>query len=95
MKHFRFNIRCEDGRAMRHERLHDDPYFEMDVGCCEDCQGFGCFPERDHPCFACNGEGGFEDGERCDECGGTGAEWRVPQQMTLDDLSEMCGDEIR
>jgi hypothetical protein len=42
MKHFRFNVRCIDGRLFRHECLHDDPYFEMDIGECEECDGIGC-----------------------------------------------------
>jgi hypothetical protein len=95
VKHFRFNVRCEDGRAMRHQAFHDDPHFEMDIGCCEDCQGFGCFPERDRPCMACNGEGGCNEYGRCEECNGSGAEWVIPQPMTLGDLEEMCGDDAR
>jgi hypothetical protein len=42
MKHFRFNVRCIDGRLFRHVPQHDDPDFEIDAGCCEDCKGAGC-----------------------------------------------------
>jgi hypothetical protein len=51
------------------------------------------FLEREEPCFSCNGECGFDDGEPCTYCNATGTEWRVPQPVTIDDLSEMCGDE--
>jgi hypothetical protein len=36
------NTRCIDGRLFRHEALHDDPYFEMDIGACPECEGKGC-----------------------------------------------------
>ena len=42
MKHFRFNVRCIDGRLFRHVPQHDDPDFEIDAGRCEDCEGAGC-----------------------------------------------------
>jgi hypothetical protein len=42
MKHFRFDVRCIDGRLFRHVPQHDDPDFEIDAGRCEDCEGAGC-----------------------------------------------------
>lgn len=35
-------VRCIDGRAMRHDPQPDDPYLETDVGVCEKCDGEGC-----------------------------------------------------
>jgi hypothetical protein len=34
--------RCVDGRVMRHDPQHDDPYLETDIGECDDCDGKGC-----------------------------------------------------
>ena len=31
------NTRCVEGRLMRHDPQHDDPYLETDVGECPDC----------------------------------------------------------
>lgn len=45
MKHFRIHCgdtRCIDGRLFRHRPFHDDPYFEQDIGRCEECEGAGC-----------------------------------------------------
>jgi hypothetical protein len=36
------NVRCIDGRAMRHDPQPDDPYLETDIGQCEECRGHGC-----------------------------------------------------
>lgn len=45
--------RCVDGRVMRHDPQHDDPYLETDIGQCEECEGGGC----DTVCKTCGGEG--------------------------------------
>ncbi|MHC2462090.1 hypothetical protein [Bradyrhizobium embrapense] len=42
MKHFRFDVRCIDGRLFQHIAQNDDPDFERDIGRCEDCNGAGC-----------------------------------------------------
>lgn len=36
------DIRCIDGRSMRHDPQSDDPYLETDIGQCPDCDGAGC-----------------------------------------------------
>lgn len=36
------NTRCVDGDRYRAEQLPDDPYFEMNIGRCEECEGAGC-----------------------------------------------------
>lgn len=36
------DTRCEDGRVMRHDPQHDDPYLETDIGKCPECEGNGC-----------------------------------------------------
>ena len=36
------DLRCVDGRAMRHDPQPDDPYLETDRGVCPDCNGHGC-----------------------------------------------------
>lgn len=38
-------LRCIEGRLFRHDPQDDDPYFETDVGQCEDCSGDGCGDE--------------------------------------------------
>lgn len=38
----RGNIRCIEGILFRHEPQSDDPAFEMQVGKCPECEGFGC-----------------------------------------------------
>lgn len=43
------DIRCIDGRSMRHDPQHNDPYLETDLGACPDCDGAGC----DHTCPRC------------------------------------------
>lgn len=45
--------RCVDGRVMRHDPQHDDPYLETDIGQCEECDMRGC----DNVCETCGGEG--------------------------------------
>jgi len=35
-------IRCVEGRLMRHDPQYDDPYLETDIGQCPDCSGDGC-----------------------------------------------------
>jgi len=37
-----WNTRCVDGREMRHDPCHDDPYLETDIGQCGECDGEGC-----------------------------------------------------
>lgn len=41
------NMRCIDGRLMRHDPQFDDPEFETDVGQCPDCSGKGCGDDGD------------------------------------------------
>ena len=36
------DLRCVDGRVMRHDPQDDDPYLETDIGQCPDCEGTGC-----------------------------------------------------
>ena len=36
------DLRCVDGRLMRHDPQLDDPDLETDVGECPDCSGKGC-----------------------------------------------------
>ncbi|MBN9535053.1 MAG: hypothetical protein J0H10_17060 [Alphaproteobacteria bacterium] len=36
------DIRCIDGRLMRHDPQFDDPDLETDIGECPDCSGDGC-----------------------------------------------------
>lgn len=36
------DLRCVEGRLMRHDPQCDDPYLETDVGTCPDCDGRGC-----------------------------------------------------
>ena len=38
----RGEIRCVDGRLMRHDPQFDDPDLETDVGKCPECDGEGC-----------------------------------------------------
>ena len=38
-------LRCIDGRLMRHDPMPDDPYLETDTGKCPDCEGAGCVCE--------------------------------------------------
>lgn len=38
----RGDLRCVDGRLMRHDPQRDDPELETDVGQCPDCSGDGC-----------------------------------------------------
>ena len=45
MAHRNYNVRCVDGRLMRHDPQPDDPYLETDVGKCEECGGKGCVCE--------------------------------------------------
>lgn len=40
------DLRCVDGRAMRHDPQPDDPYLETDRGVCPDCGGTGCEPPK-------------------------------------------------
>ena len=36
------DMRCIDGRLMRHDPQSDDPDLETDIGECPDCSGDGC-----------------------------------------------------
>lgn len=36
------DLRCIDGRLMRHDPQSDDPDLETDIGTCPDCSGDGC-----------------------------------------------------
>ena len=36
------DLRCREGRLMRHDPQFDDPYLETDRGECPDCRGTGC-----------------------------------------------------
>jgi hypothetical protein len=36
------DLRCVDGRLMRHDPQSDDPDLETDIGECPDCSGEGC-----------------------------------------------------
>ena len=36
------DLRCVDGRLMRHDPQMDDPDLETDRGVCPDCDGRGC-----------------------------------------------------
>ena len=36
------DTRCVEGRTMRHDPQHDDPYLETDRGQCRECDGKGC-----------------------------------------------------
>ncbi len=36
------NTRCVEGRRLRYDPAPDDPYFEMDIGECDECGGLGC-----------------------------------------------------
>lgn len=40
------DLRCEDGRLMRHDPQPDDPYLETERGICPDCNGRGCEPPK-------------------------------------------------
>ena len=42
------DLRCVDGRLMRHDPQSDDPYLETDRGECPDCAGEGCEAIRRH-----------------------------------------------
>jgi hypothetical protein len=42
MKHFRFAIRCVEGRTVRHDPQNDDPELQTDMGQCRHCAGAGC-----------------------------------------------------
>jgi CO dehydrogenase/acetyl-CoA synthase gamma subunit (corrinoid Fe-S protein) len=33
---------CVDGRLMRHDPQPDDPYLQIDIGTCGECEGEGC-----------------------------------------------------
>lgn len=36
------DLRCFEGRLMRHDPQWDDPDLETDIGRCPDCSGDGC-----------------------------------------------------
>lgn len=39
------DLRCIEGRLLRHDPQHDDPELETDIGACPDCSGDGiCEP---------------------------------------------------
>jgi len=40
------DLRCLDGRLMRHDPQPDDPDLEADRGVCPDCGGRGCEPPK-------------------------------------------------
>jgi hypothetical protein len=41
------DLRCVDGRLLRHDPQHDDPDLETDIGECPHCSGDGCEREPD------------------------------------------------
>jgi hypothetical protein len=41
------DLRCVDGRLMRHDPQQDDPDLETDIGECPDCSGAGCAENGD------------------------------------------------
>ncbi len=43
------NTKCVEGRLLRHDPQHDDPYLETDVGECDDCGGKGCIEPEELP----------------------------------------------
>lgn len=51
------DIRCVEGRTMRHDPQHDDPDLETDIGECDLCSGAGC---DDLDPDACTNPGGHE-----------------------------------
>ena len=52
------DLRCVDGRLMRHDPQSDDPDLETDIGECPDCSGDGC---GDDPGEAVNKPGRSQD----------------------------------
>ncbi len=38
----RGDLRCVEGRLLRHDPQWDDPNLETDVGICPECDGHGC-----------------------------------------------------
>jgi hypothetical protein len=51
--------RCMDGRLMRSDPQHDDPFLETDIGECPECDGDGC-PQQDDLADRLDGLGAFE-----------------------------------
>ena len=43
----RGEIRCVEGRSMRHDPQHDDPDLETDMGRCPVCEGGNCHVDMD------------------------------------------------
>lgn len=52
------DIRCYEGRLLRSDPQHDDPYLETDVGQCPDCTGSGC--EEDEEGWGQQKSGGWD-----------------------------------
>ncbi len=50
------DLRCVEGRTMRHDPQHDDPDLETDIGECEFCGGDGCDDDQD----SCTDQRGHE-----------------------------------
>lgn len=57
------DTRCVDGRLMRHDPQHDDPYLETDIGKCPECEGAGC--DKPEPCGHCGASTPEEIAMRC------------------------------
>ena len=70
------DLRCIDGRLWRHDPVpfdpttgDCDPYFEMDIGECPDCNGIGCDKLCEHCEEPTLGVTFNDDGEfLCTEC---------------------------
>ena len=54
------DLKCIDGRLMRHDPQADDPCLQTDLGQCPECNGRGC-----DVCECC---GGKLNGGECDAC---------------------------
>lgn len=78
------DIRCVDGRLMRHDPQHDDPELETDVGRCPDCDGNG---RNCADCGAPHAEEAWEDYETS----GPG----TPIRRTVLHLCTGCADRRR
>lgn len=57
------DIRCIEGRRMRHDPQHDDPDLETDIGKCTECEGAGC--EELEACGHCGASTPEEISFRC------------------------------
>ncbi len=52
------DIRCVEGRSMRHDPQYDDPDLETDIGECDLCNGVGC--DNIHDPDTCTNPSGHE-----------------------------------